>query len=110
MAATEPTVCHRPPSMIFHLSFLDMATSWGILFAFDTLIFALTICNAYFTRIRVGTHAEANMPLYTIIIRDGTPSYPFSLHEVNLTESRCFVFRVSVDLYRFPQANPTAAR
>ncbi|KAJ7881234.1 hypothetical protein B0H13DRAFT_2345219 [Mycena leptocephala] len=66
---------------------LDMATAWGILFAFDTIVFALTICNAYFTRIRVGTHAEANMPLYTFIIRDGA----FAIALANLANIATFI-------------------
>ncbi|KAJ7881232.1 hypothetical protein B0H13DRAFT_2345217 [Mycena leptocephala] len=78
--------CHMGLSRETHRAY-HMATAWGILFAFDTIIFALTICNAYFMRIRVGTHAEANMPLYTIIIRDGA----FAIALANLANIATFI-------------------
>ncbi|KAJ7751502.1 hypothetical protein DFH07DRAFT_774746 [Mycena maculata] len=43
-----------------------LAGAWGALFVFDTIIFALTIYNAYSTRGRMGT-----MPLHKLIFRDG---------------------------------------
>jgi hypothetical protein len=64
--------------MTFHLSFLDTAEAWGVLFVFDTIIFALTVCNAYSTRRRVGAQTQTDMPIYTLIIRDGTSSYILS--------------------------------
>ncbi|KAJ6571302.1 hypothetical protein B0H19DRAFT_1346553 [Mycena capillaripes] len=50
-------------------SCLDLAISWECLFAFDSVIFGLTIYNAYSTRRRVGPNAR--MPLHKLMVRDG---------------------------------------
>ncbi|KAJ6571460.1 hypothetical protein B0H19DRAFT_1130026 [Mycena capillaripes] len=50
---------------------LRLAGAWGALFLFDSIIFTLTICNAYWTRKRLGTQAQVDMPIHTLIIRDG---------------------------------------
>ncbi|KAJ7917230.1 hypothetical protein B0H13DRAFT_1995710 [Mycena leptocephala] len=50
---------------------LHLAGAWSALFLFDTIIFALTICSAYSTRRQLGAQAQADMPLHTLIIRDG---------------------------------------
>ncbi|KAJ7121619.1 hypothetical protein C8R44DRAFT_786561 [Mycena epipterygia] len=46
-----------------------LAASWECLFAFDTIIFTMTIYNAYMTRRRIGQ--LSSMPIYSLLIRDG---------------------------------------
>ncbi|KAJ7835112.1 hypothetical protein B0H14DRAFT_3707261 [Mycena olivaceomarginata] len=46
-----------------------LATSWVCLFAFDSIIFGLTIYNAYSTRRGVGS--DARMPIHKLMVRDG---------------------------------------
>ncbi|KAJ7115128.1 hypothetical protein C8R43DRAFT_1156330 [Mycena crocata] len=55
----------------FKWTCIDLAAIWGTVFVFDALIFILTIFNAYLTRRRLGIHAEANMPIHTLIVHDG---------------------------------------
>ncbi|KAJ7108023.1 hypothetical protein C8R43DRAFT_1140159 [Mycena crocata] len=58
--------CHLsiPKSASYYL-----AVSWECLFAFDSIIFGLTIFNAWVTRRHVGPHA--NMPIHRLLVRDG---------------------------------------
>ncbi|KAJ7328045.1 hypothetical protein DFH08DRAFT_967803 [Mycena albidolilacea] len=65
------------PIIVFagcHLSIVrsasyHLATSWVCLFAFDSIIFGLTIYNAYSTRRGVGS--DARMPIHKLMVRDG---------------------------------------
>ncbi|KAF7349450.1 hypothetical protein MSAN_01735000 [Mycena sanguinolenta] len=60
--------CHSDFSR--HTS-MHLAGAWGVLFVFDTLVFCLTVFHAYSTQSRFGPGAQINMPMYTLIIRDG---------------------------------------
>lgn len=51
-------------------AFLDLAAPWECLFVFDSIIFGLTLYNAYTTRRGLGRHAY--MPIHKLLVRDGT--------------------------------------
>ncbi|KAJ6571452.1 hypothetical protein B0H19DRAFT_1130011 [Mycena capillaripes] len=48
-----------------------LAATWGALLLFDILIFGLTVSNGYFTGRRYGPRAGVDMPIHTLIVRDG---------------------------------------
>ncbi|KAJ6476900.1 hypothetical protein C8R45DRAFT_366944 [Mycena sanguinolenta] len=70
----DTTLLFGLPGCHFDLSrhtSMHLAEAWGALFVFDSLVFCLTIFHAYSTRRRLGPGAHTNMPMYTLIIRDG---------------------------------------
>ncbi|KAJ7135661.1 hypothetical protein C8R44DRAFT_768820 [Mycena epipterygia] len=54
-----------------HVSPADLAVAWEALFVFDAMIFALTVFKTCSTRRRAGD--QANLPIHTLILRDGAP-------------------------------------
>ncbi|KAJ7764363.1 hypothetical protein B0H16DRAFT_1718289 [Mycena metata] len=64
-----------------------LAVSWACLFAFDSIIFGLTIYNAYQTRRHMG---NVNMPIHRLIVRDGA-MYFGTMALTNLTNILTFV-------------------
>jgi len=46
-----------------------LAASWECLFVFDSILFGLTIYNAYTTRRALGPNAD--MPIHRLLVRDG---------------------------------------
>ncbi|KAJ7046056.1 hypothetical protein C8F04DRAFT_1387727 [Mycena alexandri] len=71
-----------------------LAISWACLFAFDSIIFGLTIYNAYQTRRHMG---HVNMPIHRLIVRDGA-MYFGAMALANLTNIITFLVRVSSPL------------
>ncbi|KAJ7762885.1 hypothetical protein B0H14DRAFT_3510768 [Mycena olivaceomarginata] len=57
-----------PPQIVCTPS-LDLAIAWECLFAFDSIIFGLTVYNAYLTRRAVGP--DQAMPIHQLMVRDG---------------------------------------
>jgi len=54
---------------IFRSASYHLAAPWACLFAFDSIIFGLTLYKAYTTRRSLGRHA--NMPIHRLLVRDG---------------------------------------
>ncbi|KAJ7270410.1 hypothetical protein C8J57DRAFT_1508446 [Mycena rebaudengoi] len=69
-ASYRPCWPFNPPfSSIQNLpSVLDLAGPWECLFAFDAMIFGMTIYKGYVTRRDAG---GANMPIHRVLVRDG---------------------------------------
>ncbi|KAJ7890293.1 hypothetical protein B0H13DRAFT_2341124 [Mycena leptocephala] len=89
----DSLVTSGPPGCHPHFSrkaAYHTAEAWGVLFVFDTIIFALTVCNAYSTRRRVGAQTQTDMPIYTLIIRDGA-MYFAALALTNLVNIATFI-------------------
>ncbi|KAJ7459993.1 hypothetical protein B0H11DRAFT_2316078 [Mycena galericulata] len=90
--------CH--PTMPRESSY-HMAGAWGALFVFDTIIFALTIFNAYATRRKMGLGAHTDtgtcMPMHALIIRDGA-MYFAAMALANLANITTFVIAGSLPL------------
>ncbi|KAJ7773878.1 hypothetical protein B0H16DRAFT_1510294 [Mycena metata] len=68
-----------------------LAGGWGTLLIFDAIIFTLTIFNAYSSRKRLGAQARADMPLHTLILRDGA-LYFAVIAGANLSNIFTFIF------------------
>ncbi|KAJ7716466.1 hypothetical protein DFH07DRAFT_862138 [Mycena maculata] len=58
--------CHRG---IVHSASRDLAVPWECLFVFDSMIFGMTVYNAYVTRRGLGRQV---MPLHALMVRDGS--------------------------------------
>lgn len=70
---------------------LRLAGGWGALFLFDTIVALLTISNAYSTRRRLGAQAQTDMPIHTLIVRDGA-MYFAAIAVSNLANILTFIF------------------
>ncbi|KAF7350269.1 hypothetical protein MVEN_01330900 [Mycena venus] len=75
----------------FTLHLLDVGGAWGALFLFDAIVFALTIFNAYSTRRRLGRQVQADMPIHSLIIKDGA-TYFAAIALSNLANIITFIF------------------
>ncbi|KAJ6518510.1 hypothetical protein DFH09DRAFT_1373425 [Mycena vulgaris] len=71
LSLNQPHIVRAAQSgLILHSNLLlDLAVPWECLFVFDSMIFGMTIYNAYITRRRVGQ--GMNMPLHRLLLRDG---------------------------------------